>query len=108
MGDLYRALPASLRELWPAFADENQDGGDSLSTAPSKTWRCLDNEAEDEESEHANCGSHFFWLELLYDFHNGRQTICEQQVACDDGAGAPGSFEVEFSGLRPRASGACA
>lgn len=104
--DLYRALPANLCALQPAFVDEKQDGGDSLDTAPSKAWWCSDNEAEDEESEHANCGSHFFWLELLYDFHSGRQTIC-QQVACESGADAPGSFEVEFSGLRPRASGAC-
>mmetsp|Transcript_61003 Transcript_61003/g.196524 ORF Transcript_61003/g.196524 Transcript_61003/m.196524 type:complete len:133 (-) Transcript_61003:348-746(-) len=44
----------------------------------------------DEEAERGSCSSHFFWLEVLYDFHSSRHAshLAEPSATGSDGEGA--------------------
>lgn len=80
--ELYALLP---EELLRAERATSALDGSPCSASPSGGWS--------EEADQGSCSSHFFWLEVLYDYHSGRHPSSQVGERGVSRAGAQATFE---------------
>lgn len=65
--DLYALLPNEFLQLSRVVSYLDASSGELRLTQSGGSW------SGQHEGESGACGSHFFWLEMLYEFHSGRR-----------------------------------